>query len=174
MAAIQVTAWARPRPAAIPTHELPTTLTTCAKMRSRSRSWRWEMVSAVSEMEAMCWVSSHKGLEVQSTFSRLSPPGDLALSAGNLAHGLFDVSIQVLLRQAQRRLRLLQSRCEKGAFQQRDHESHERFRVHQTIDLRRLLTLLDDLLEQRDPRSESLLCLMVESRIAVVGIDRRV
>src|ERR1700727_1564049 len=40
MAAIHVRAWARPSPAAIPTHELPTTQRTCVRTRSRRRSWR--------------------------------------------------------------------------------------------------------------------------------------
>src|SRR6266851_2038603 len=59
MAAIHVNAWARPNPAAIPTQELPTTQSTCVRTRSRRRSWRWRLASAVGGVEGMCSVWSH-------------------------------------------------------------------------------------------------------------------
>jgi len=40
------------RPAAIPTHELPTTQSTCVSTRSRRRSWRWRLASGVDELKA--------------------------------------------------------------------------------------------------------------------------
>src|SRR3981189_209446 len=59
MAAIQVSAWARPKPAAIPTQELPTTQSTCVRTRSRRRSWGWRLASWLGGVEGMCWVWSH-------------------------------------------------------------------------------------------------------------------
>ncbi len=37
---------ARPRPAAMPTQELPTTVSTCASTRSRNESWRLRWCSS--------------------------------------------------------------------------------------------------------------------------------
>src|ERR1700704_6665329 len=59
MAAIHVSACARPRPAAMPTQELPTTQSTCVSTRSRRRSWRWRLASGVGGVEGMCWIWSH-------------------------------------------------------------------------------------------------------------------